>query len=138
MINQNLGGFRQMSRRNVHNADMAQRTHEILRDANHPGAQWFLTKSSIATELGRVSLTHDMATLLALADDIFKSKPKVKDIVARLRAWRLGKDKADSFDLARLVGACVNTYRRQHKAATWAQIREALAIVQAHIADKTD
>lgn len=90
-----------------------------LTDSGRP--KW---KASILTELGR---TGDVERMRIMAARICELKPRVKEAVAMIRGWRMGKKgEGSAADLAAAVAGAIDLYLAGHPKTTWRQVRVAL------------
>jgi hypothetical protein len=82
-------------------------------------------QKTILIELGRIEDDED---LLAAARELCKRKPKVREAVALVRRWRLGKARkpARPHDLMMQLARAIDRYRSLHPDATRQLIEQAL------------
>lgn len=115
----------------------------LLPDTPRDGIEWFGNRKdieagkvdarvAIMTELGRIADDEEM---YEVALEICRLKPKSKDAVVMIRAWRLGgKAKGNSDALANRIKQAIDDYTLSH-AVSRQEILAALQTVMAGIED---
>ena len=119
MIDKKVLGYRACTRRHVHDEEMAHIAYETLSSVDHPGLEWIINRRTVAAQLGRIRVAMGATSMLEAATIVFDEKPKVKDIIIRLMAWRLGRDSASPYGLYKQLARTLNTYMRQHPDIQW-------------------
>ena len=124
--------------------DVYFRSQTMLALKDHPGFEWLMDwdalmrgdedawKPSILTELGRLA---NPETMRYVAGVLCERQPETPQALAFLRRLRgVAEKPGDAAELAKVIGAAIDRYRRSHPGTTFDQVAEALAMQNKFVA----
>lgn len=127
------------SERTKQNAYYKVRAIHVLGKDNDPALKWLFDpvkinagdetawKPGVLTELGRI---EEEADLLAMAKEVAREKPKIKEAVSKIREFRLGgKPQATDEGLANAIITAMRGYNSRHDGMDGHLVSAALELV---------